>query len=126
MKKQGDVQDPLEELSYFVYTHLNKWYNPLERMTQRHNYINQLADEFNDYLFGESTYKDLSPSHIKERSNIPVSIEDKQLVDMYYIWNEHNNSTVLVTLLHGGIVASFRISDDYFMEHHRESKPQPE
>ena len=55
----------------------------------------------------------------KERTKIPLSIEERQIVDMHYVWNEKTKTTILVTLMDGGYISSFKISDNYYMEHHK-------
>jgi hypothetical protein len=47
---------------------------------------------------------------------IPEKMESEQIIDMLYKFDPSNNSTVLVALMHGGILSSFEIEQDYYMQ----------
>ena len=61
-----------------------------------------------------------------ERNMMPFSLENKQIVDMHYIYNRENNQTVLVALMEDGIISSFIIEHDYYIYDHKNSPKELE
>ena len=44
---------------------------------------------------------------------------------MHFVFNKENNSTVLVALMDGGVIASFVIDQNYYMSNPRQEKKDP-
>ena len=47
--------DIIDEIAYNLYGLINSYYNPFERIAQRRTYIDSIADNLGDFLFGDST-----------------------------------------------------------------------
>lgn len=43
-------------------------------------------------------------------------MDSEQIVDMLYKHDPRTNSTVLIALMHGGVLSSFEIEQDYHMQ----------
>lgn len=77
MKMDGEELDPIDEISYFIFESIKKWYNPFEKIHNRHYIINTIIEDTSDYIFGEPRAQAQAPVSIKQRTNIPQSIENK-------------------------------------------------
>lgn len=84
--------DLIDEFAFKIYETMSSWYNPLQRVESRHKYINQMADDFSDFIFGDETEKS-SILHkqellaLKEREKIPTEVGQSEIVDMHYVHN---------------------------------------
>ena len=75
----------------FILKSLKTWYNPFDRIAERHSFINALAEDVNQYMFSGDKLNLIEPYERQPRTSIPVSIENKQIVDMHFTWNHENN-----------------------------------
>ena len=101
---QNGELDLIDEFTYKLYDVLSSWYNPFERMETRHKYINSIADDFSDFIFGDES----DQQHIlekqemlarQERQKIPKSLSKLEIVDMHYVFNPEQNNTVMLALM---------------------------
>lgn len=60
---QDGELDLIDEFTFKLYDVLSSWYNPFERMETRHKYINSIADDFSDFIFGDES----DQRHIMEK-----------------------------------------------------------
>lgn len=108
----------IDEFAYKIYETVSSWYNPLQRVESRHKYINQIADDFSDFIFGDESEKS-SILHkqellaLKEREKIPEEVGQSEIVDMHYVYNAAQETTVMIALMQDGVIASFEIETNY-------------
>lgn len=88
--------------------------------------LNTLIEDTNEYLFGEPRTKFFSETSGTRRVMFPSILEDKQIVDMHYLWNAQNNQTIMLALYHGGTIASFKVHENYQLDVARKQLPASE